>query len=301
MFLGPSDVLEKGLGMVRIDGIGKSKKFKEDRFRALYGSDPSVIAAIWYDLTLGDDCLDEPLTVQEKESEKDGFNYFMRAKHYEWTYPKNSALLATMFDVGERYCRGEHVWKWIKRNGQLASKKIAWDRTQDDGQTFELTIDGTDFKVWEKKHPTLPMDRKQMSHKFKHGALKYEIGLDPFKSKVRWVYGPHRGAKHDMTIFREALKHNCRPGKIWIVDRGYRSSNDDEKMLSIPNPHHSDELKNFHARARCRHETLNGRLKNFNILNHTFRGGGDKHQDAFYSVLVTVQYQMDNGRPLFDV
>jgi hypothetical protein len=100
-----------------------------------------------------------------------------------------------------------------------------------DGPTFICSVDGTDFRIWEPKHPTLPQDRSHMSHKFKHGAVKYEIAVCNYYSQVCWVSGPERGGKHDLTIFREGLKEKIADGKRLNVDRGYRSSRPDERML----------------------------------------------------------------------
>jgi hypothetical protein len=38
--------------------------------------------------------------------------------------------------------------------------------------------------MWEKKHPNLPRDPQQCSQKFKHGAVKYEIGFSVFSEKA---------------------------------------------------------------------------------------------------------------------
>jgi hypothetical protein len=81
----------------------------------------------------------------------------------------------------------------------------------------------------------LPIDKCSHSHKFKHCAVKYEIALSVFQPKCVWISGPHRGGKHDNTIFREGLKHKIQPWKKCPVDRGYVTSKPDEKMLSQPN------------------------------------------------------------------
>ena len=110
---------------------------------------------------------------------------------------------------------------WIER------KKIVWQPRFDDPQSaiFFISIDGTDFRMWEKKHPTLPIDQKQFSHKYGHGAVKYEIGLSVHDAKCVWISGPHRGAKHDLTIWREGgLKAKMPPGKLGIIDQGYDTS-----------------------------------------------------------------------------
>ena len=86
------------------------------------------------------------------------------------------------------------------------------------------------------------------------------------------------------------------------VDRGYQSSRPDERMLSLPNACDSELLYNFKSRSRLRGETFNGRLKKYEILNQTFRHGREKHSLAFLAaVVVTLQYRMDNGEPLFEV
>jgi hypothetical protein len=89
----------------------------------------------------------------------------------------------------------------------------AWNGWRADTETFILAVDGTDFQMWEVKHPTLPIDRSQCSHKFKHGAVKYEIAISTYSSKICWISGPHTGGKHDLTIFREGLKQKIAPGK----------------------------------------------------------------------------------------
>ena len=53
-----------------------------------------------------------------------------------------------------------------------------------------------------------------------------------------------------------------------IADSGYRGS----KGVSIPDITRDSKLANvFKRRVRGRHETFNGRIKNFAILRETFR------------------------------
>jgi hypothetical protein len=75
-----------------------------------------------------------------------------------------------------------------------------------------VSINGTDFRMREKKHPTLSVDKAQHLHKFKHGAVKYKITISVFRPQCIWISGPHRGGKHDLTIFQEGLKQNIKPG-----------------------------------------------------------------------------------------
>ncbi|KAL7573669.1 hypothetical protein ACA910_008356 [Epithemia clementina (nom. ined.)] len=87
-----------------------------------------------------------------------------------------------------------------------------------------------------------------------------------------------------------------------IADRGYATSGPVlMRKLATPNPADSDELRRCKSRARARHETLNERIKNFKILLETYRHNVEKHKAAFEAVCVMVQYQLNNGAPLFDV
>jgi hypothetical protein len=300
LLMSANDVLEKGLDLVNIRTYRKSQKWQLEQFHSHYGSDDVDLASMWHDL-MTTTIPDAKLTTKEK-SEK-GFKAFMMAHHFLWTYPKNANLFASRFSICERYCRGEPLWRWIAKIAALKAKKIVWDPRLDADNTeiFVLTTDGTDFKMWEKKHPTLPIDRKQCSHKFNHAAVKYEIALSVFEPKCVWISGPHKGAKHDITIFREGLKDKVKDGKKIIVDRGYISNKPDERMLSQPSALDSKELNNFKSRARLRQETFNGRLKYFNALAQTFRHTIPQHGLVLEAVCVIVQYQMDNGRPIFDV
>ena len=123
--------------------------------------------------------------------------------------------------------------------------------------------------------------------------MKYEIAVSVFQSKCVWVQGPLRGGKHDATVFRgeedsddeklrmelgrepyESAQKKIPDSKLGIADKGYKGCN----KLALPS---STEPKNFKSRARCRHESFNGRLRNFNVLRHIFRHGVEKHRYAF--------------------
>jgi hypothetical protein len=58
----------------------------------------------------------------------------------------------------------------------LKAIKIIWPEEEYNnphGPIFIVPVDGiTDFKVWQKIHPMMPIDKGQYSHNFNHGALK---------------------------------------------------------------------------------------------------------------------------------
>jgi hypothetical protein len=300
MLLSPADVLKKGLWHLQLEFRTLSEDKQNEEFHKHYGSSPMDLANMWYDLTVVDIV---EARVSEKEQCETGFRMFLVAHFFLWTYPKNSNLLASRFRICERYSRGKPLWKWIKRIAALKTKKIVWDRRLNDpnSERFVVTIDGTDFRIWEKKHPTLPRDNGQCSKKFNHGAVKYEIAISIFTAKVVWISGPFRGGEHDMTILRKGgLLDKIADGKLGVADRGYKGEKAAWK-LSLPNAYDPKELNNFKSRSRLRQETFNGRLKFFNVLSETFRHGFEMHHLVFEAVVVTVQYKMDNGSPIFAV
>lgn len=302
--LSPMDVMKRGLGYV---GIGReqqarlSVKDKASEFQSHYGSSPLNVADIWFDLchtTIEEACL------EEKEKSERGFKRFMIAHYFLWTYPKNVKLVKSRFNICLRYLEGSELWYWPTKIRALKEKKIVWtsDLDRHDTAIIPITLDGVNYRAWEKKHPTLNKDPGFFDHKHNSCGFKYEIAIKIYEPKIVWLKGPIRCGKNDKTVFKEdGLKQKLEstPGKMGIADGGYEI--EETGFLCIPNTQDSKELRRFKSRARCRHETLNGRLENFAILQHTFRHGMKCHKVAFEAVAVIIQYQMDNGSPIFDV
>jgi hypothetical protein len=79
----------------------------------------------------------------------------------------------------------------------------------------------------------------------------YEIAMSVHRAKCVHIAGPFKGGVHDLDIFRQGgLKEklqNARPRevpqiKLSLVDRGYRTSQDDEQgLFSNANPYGSQE------------------------------------------------------------
>lgn len=134
-----------------------------------------------------------------------------------------------------------------------------------------------------------------------------------YKPQTAWVKGPTRAGRSDNVVYSEredgedeepTLKEQMEstPGKMAVADAGFGlKAGGHFGLLCLPNSKDSKELARFKTRARCRHETFNGRINNFAILQHTFRHGWKCHKFALEAVVVIVQYQMDNGAPIFDV
>jgi len=55
------------------------------------------------------------------------------------------------------------------------------------------------------------------------------------------------------------------------------------------------------ARVRSRHETFNGRIKNWGILEQVYRHDITSHGTVLYACAVITQLAIDNGEILFEV
>jgi hypothetical protein len=175
----------------------------------------------------------------------------------------------------------------------------------DDDVLFPMTVDGVHCKTYEPMHATMPMDTEMSSHKFgKKAAFTYELGVSTYEQKLYWTHGPRKGGCNDKRMFKTSglQAHLVAQGKQAIADSGYSGVRGGG--VSTPNQLDTAEVKEFKRRARARHENFNGRIKNFGILSQTFRhkiNRVEKHQTAFEAVCVIVQYQLENGSPLFEI
>jgi len=84
-----------------------------------------------------------------------------------------------------------------------------------------------------------------------------------------------------------------------IADKGHRG---EAELLSIPSSQDIALVRDFKGRVLSRHETFNGRMKNFDCLEDRFRHRDlIKHKWCFHAVAVIVQLQLEHGSPLFEV
>jgi hypothetical protein len=226
--------------------------------------------------------------------------HLLQALYFLKKYP-------TAHDLAGR-CKGtektvlKRVWRYIKAIQAMKEKKIEWIFNNNGHQEFFiLSVDGVHCRIHE---PRTQPSSGWYSKKFNKADLVYEIGVAIYTSKIVWVNGPFPAGQNDMKVFRKPgglmsrIPDNCKA----IGDEGYRG---EPSKVSTKNEFNSDKVKRFENRVRARHETVNSRLKAFGVLNQVFRSKGDgrmeKHKSAFEACCVIVQYEMDNGSPLFKV
>ena len=137
-------------------------------------------------------------------------------------------------------------------------------------------------------------DPKWWSHKFNGPGLRYEIGICIRTGDVVWAHGGLPcGEWPDLRLARNAFIEALQPGEKAIADRGYR----DHLFFDF-----SDNIDNRKRKEiLARHETLNGRLKQFACLRERFRHEPYLHPLYFHAVVNIVQLTIEHGEPLYSV
>lgn len=193
---------------------------------------------------------------------------------------------------------------YVEKLAALKGIKIVWRDLTEYPEIFALSVDGIHFWIDE---PRKDPDAGHCSHKNNKAGVGYEIGLLIWHNRAVWGDGPFKPATHDKTKYEElsGLQSLIPYGKLVVGDRGYRGESIEEhgqyRTLSTRNTCDTSQVKDFKRRVRARHENFNARLTAFNILKNRFRHGRDRHQAVFNAVLVLVQFDLENGNPLWDV
>lgn len=298
LIVNQTEVLERALCLVGFSEERQARvqrKKNIERFATHFGCRvPLAHSILWEDLQK-EGLLQNP-TLGDLDN-------FLMTIHFLTKYPTELQCEA-LFDKCDRTVR-KWVWHYISLFQVMFGVKVTWpdvwnpDRNPDLPQsTFIISVDGVHCPIWEPQHPTLSKNTKFYSHKFKGPALDYEIRISLYENKVVWVNGPFKASKHDITIFRSALKAKIPKGKLAIADLGYRG---EKKIIAVPNSHDIAEVRDFKGRARARQESFNKKIKNYKVLTDKFRHGIEKHKMCFEACVLLGQHQLENGSPLFDV
>ena len=110
-----------------------------------------------------------------------------------------------------------------------------------------------------------------------------------------WVHGPFPCGSHsDLRIFRMKMKGALEVEECVIADGGYRDS---KCVNTADNPEKSHRF----SFIRARHETFNGRLRNFFVLSHRFRHSISRHSFCFHAVANITHLMVSNGDALFSI
>jgi hypothetical protein len=292
-----AEILHEGLALVHYDGERQaraSNSSNQERFQSLNGSTAAVIAVMLAELQPSNNPMARIVFKNDKEIE-----FFFQAHHFLALYLTESERTAT-FRTSVRTNR-DRVWDIVEKIAALKASKIVWPATWVNGgncPNFPITVDCSHFVTFEiQTDPVAPQDRRRYSHKSNGPAVSYEAALAIHESRIVSINGPFPAGVNDLTIFRNRLEAKIPAGSFAIADKAYRSSRKATTSSSADPP----ALRQFKTRARARQETLWRRLKRFQSLGNRFRHPIEKHQLVFEAVCMIVQYQFENGSPLFDV
>ena len=297
----PEEIKRKGLEFCGFTLTRQNRvqpERNEIRFRYLYGVSSLAVSKLIRDL--------HTLLEEEHRIKKFNLKYFFLTLYWFKAYPRYIQIEGP-WDVCPEIIAAS-VKLYGKTIRLLKEKKIKWfeDGEIDDDDIFMISVDGVHCKTGEvRKQP----GSKWYSHKSHGAGLAYELGIAIRSNRLVWINGPFPASRHDVTIFRYGDGDENNPGsnlramiprgKRAITDSGYKG--EDGKTVSVTHQDDSDEVKEFKARAKSRHETFNGRIKAFAILATEFRHDISFHQMVMESVCIMVQYDLESGHELFEI
>jgi hypothetical protein len=117
--------------------------------------------------------------------------------------------------------------------------------------------------------------------------------VDILAGNIVWINRPYAAGKYpDIKIFRSGLAHFLDEYERVEADDGYIG--EAPQKVKCPgcasNPTENQEMQN---RVRSRHESLNGRLKNWEILKSMYRHDIMEHGNVFWAVAVITQISIN--------
>ena len=114
------------------------------------------------------------------------------------------------------------------------------------------------------------LPRAYYSHKFNSAGVRYKVALCIQTGEIVWFAGPYPAGKWpDIQIFWHGLMHMLDLDEKVEVDDGYRGEPNYVKCPCLfINGFENIELQ---QRVRSRHETVNCRLKQWQILYQHYR------------------------------
>jgi hypothetical protein len=140
-------------------------------------------------------------------------------------------------------------------------------------------VDGTNF--WIPQKGQAKKGNPFGSHKYAgNSALWYKLGVDIQGGNLVWIQGPYPAGKWlDIKIFNAILANFLERYERVVADDGY-CGHPNKVKCPLNNSVPAKKLV-MQARVRARHETINGRLKNWGILSQVFRLNIHRHGEDF--------------------
>jgi hypothetical protein len=180
--------------------------------------------------------------------------------------------------------------------------KVRWEnrKNNDNGSESKVTVDGVDFRIREPQY-TVGTEgyRIWYSHKFNAAGLRYEIGVCIQTGDIVWIAGPFPAGDYpDVEIFQLGMMNHLDEGETVEADRGYGG----DIPVRTPDDFGGNiEWRRMKGRARARHETINGAIKQYGIMNDVYRHSLHKHHLLLKAVCALVQSEIEEGNITFQI
>ena len=290
-----AQMLRRGLRIIGVkDSVQQRRKNSTNirMFRSNFGAHPNHCASIWRDLVTSTSNL-----LTNADLDLQGFFMALNFLRVYQTEDQRAPLFGNI-ELNDMRAR---VWFWVNKIASLKESVIYWpDNWGDD--VLIITIDGTHFRVCEPRHPEMRQDPKVYSFKHKTAGFNVQVAMSIRESRIVHIFVSRGGQNDPGNLLASGLLDLIPNGKRAIVDGGYANC----EKLSGYNQFESDFTKDFKKRAKARQETVNKRLKDWNVLDHRFRHGVPKFESCFTSVAVLTQYSItdtdpESANPIFDV
>ena len=169
------------------------------------------------------------------------------------------------------------------------------------GRNVMFSVDGVDCPL---KEPSRPVDPGYCSHKLKRSALRYEVGLALYSPRICWIGGGVPAGKYNhLRISRMpgGIISHMRTDEKGMADNSYNGEAKFITPIRGGGLTNNEKLYNRWVRTGlARHENINKRLKQFNVLNTVFRHDEYFHNKCFMACAVLTQLSM-HAEPIYDI
>lgn len=128
-------------------------------------------------------------------------------------------------------------------------------------------------------------------------TLKYEIGLHMKEDIIVWISASYKGSVHDLTIAKDGLCKNMKPGEKALGDKGYVGHKNFLAPFKSPKTPEQKQFNKSHYKVRARIEMLNRRFKTWGCLKVAWRHSLEYHSLVFKLIGYIIQYDL-KVRPL---
>ncbi|KAL7464384.1 hypothetical protein ACHAXS_004721 [Conticribra weissflogii] len=167
-------------------------------------------------------------------------------------------------------------------------------------KNFAVSVDGVHFTIIEVR-----TDPGKMWFDFKSNsaALKYKFALALDSKRLCWIRGNEDPASiSDITFFcggKPKKKHTWDKNSLYHHNPPGKKAIGEPDKFGTTQSRHSPEVKQFFVQVKSRQEAFHTRLKSFNALKYGFRHDKKYHCMCVEAAAVMIQYDMENGHPLF--